>query len=84
MVTNIQTFFYILMEPFQLMFMKDPCKQCLVKACCSDKCEMVADMEKFFFPDRTIKEIKQTARLKVFSLCTSLLSISIVIYSLFK
>ena len=28
---------------------KNPCKICIVQACCNDKCEVVRDFEKFYW-----------------------------------
>ena len=37
---------------------KDPCKECIVKACCSNTCELRFDFEKFILRGSTFRERK--------------------------
>lgn len=63
--TSIANIFIILWEVTMIMISivtaKDPCKKCLVTACCIDKCEERILLENFILKGDTLKERKLMA-----------------------
>jgi hypothetical protein len=35
---------------FKTLFIKDPCKKCIVRACCNNKCDTKIYFKKFIYP----------------------------------
>lgn len=64
------------MEPVHWAFMKDPCKKCIVKACCSEKCEIVVEIENACFPYGSLKEKKRMSYAILFSWICVFISVS--------
>lgn len=42
----------------KVFFIKDPCKLCLVRACCLEACDEVNSLKKFIEPYESVKEVK--------------------------
>ena len=55
---------------------KNPCKTCIVQACCNDKCEIVKDFEKFFWNLDDHKFQQFAAWSIIWSVCVLILGIS--------
>jgi len=53
----------------KVIVIKDPCKKCLVKACCSDRCNSSLEIEKLILPYQKILYAKIEAWVMV---CTTL------------
>ena len=65
--------------------LKDPCKMCLVKACCSNKCEDKIYVEKLIFPYDSVKEKKMYSYIVLFLMCWAAgLPLFIVLVKLFS
>ena len=58
---------------------KDPCKKCIVRACCSEECEEVIMTKRFLFPHTSIKEKKYWAILYSICIISSIGSLSVII-----
>ena len=61
------------------LWLKDPCRNCVVKACCSDKCEVVVEIDKFLFPHETIQEKKILAAVTGVSVLCAVVSFGILL-----
>ena len=61
MVTNLHILIAHILDPLYVLFIKDPCKKCIVKACCTDPCEVVVVLKNYIFPFDTLAEKKKMA-----------------------
>ncbi len=62
---------------FLAFWVKDPCKQCIVKACCSLSCEDRLDFNRYIYPNKTIlglRVISCTVLGSVISLALTIIS----------
>lgn len=50
---------------------KDPCSHCIIKSCCTERCEEKIQLLNFIFPDDEIKSAKITAAGCLFALVGS-------------
>lgn len=75
--------FEILHRLIKLFLMKDPCKKCLVKACCLEKCDEIIYIENYIAPYNSLKEIKIIYSCILFCWLTDLIYIFAVITKLF-
>ena len=71
-------------ELWQSLWLKDPCNKCLVKACCSEKCEIVIAIDNFLFPHDTITEKKRMAWVVIISILVSISSIAWMFFQQFS
>jgi ferredoxin len=57
------------------LVLKDPCKKCIVRSCCTEVCPKKAELNFFVFPHSSIKEKRGWAILTVISLLFALVSL---------
>lgn len=69
----------LLWEIYYTIKLKDPCKTCLVKACCSEKCEDAKFITRFIFPHSTLKDKKQMTFVSVGGILLSVISFVVLI-----
>lgn len=63
------------------LFLKDPCKKCLVRACCSDQCEIKIQTINMMLPHKTILHAKLFSIAILFCFTFSILSIILSLFS---
>jgi len=63
------------------LFLKDPCKKCLVRACCSDQCEIKIQTINMMLPHKTILNAKLFSMAILSCFAFAILSLTL---SLFK
>lgn len=61
------------------LFLKDPCKKCIVKACCTEQCDEKTELLHFIFPHNSINQTKTLAWITLFNMCILLIICMIVI-----
>jgi hypothetical protein len=71
----------IFIEFYLSLTWKDPCEKCLVRPCCSEKCEEVILFENFYFPHDSMKEKRWSAWFVLYSIVISILT---VLYAFYK
>ena len=65
---------------YYALAIKDPCKNCIVKACCSKKCEVVIAIDNFIFPHDSLKSKKIDAWFTILSMILAGVSTITIIY----
>ena len=60
---------YLIDRMYVAITYKSPCKKCLVKACCSDKCEEVIVFENFYWRSDDAKYKRFCAWAIIYSIC---------------
>lgn len=70
----------IITDILQSLKLKDPCKKCLLKVCCSEICEEKEKVNRFIFPQSSVRVIRYMAWLSITStvICISTIIISII------
>jgi hypothetical protein len=64
---------------YKAIILKDPCKKCIVQACCSELCKEKKELNIFIFPHENLKSLKFFAWLTTISVFISLLSLGSMI-----
>lgn len=63
------------------LFLKDPCKKCLVRACCSDQCEIKIQTINMMLPHKTILHAKLFSIAILSCFTFSILSLTLSLFS---
>ena len=71
-------------DPIACLFIKDPCKNCLVKACCSDPCETSIVIKNYCYPFESLQEKKLAAWMVVYSMFALVVTIFALIWKAFR
>jgi len=72
----------ITQELWYSLFLTNPCKKCIVQACCSDKCELVISIDNFIYPHEKISEKKMWAWIFIISVLLGIISTIKLVYNL--
>lgn len=66
------------------LFLKDPCEKCIVKACCSERCEIKVQTINMMLPHKTILHAKVFSMTVLLIFVLAVLSLIISLIETFK